>query len=278
MDETRARGRHRRRGGDPPGRARRAGLLAERHRGALQHQRGRPGALGSRRSTTTPTPRRPDKTYSKIGGWVRDWEWDPLGVASPDPAQGRRRDGRRAEVGDRLHARGAADYGWPDAARHRAHRCHLRQRDGRRTPLPDLAAASLSRSSLGSLASAPAFPALPPSVRTAILRELHARSGRTASGDDRGHDAGRARQHHRRPGRQPVQLPRAELRRRRGVRLGPGGDGRRDRGAVEREFDACVTGGIDRNMGASDLREVQQDRRALGDRDPARTTRAPTGS
>ncbi|HEX6026235.1 MAG TPA: beta-ketoacyl synthase N-terminal-like domain-containing protein, partial [Solirubrobacter sp.] len=24
-----------------------------------------------------PDPKAPDKTYSKIGGWVREWEWEP---------------------------------------------------------------------------------------------------------------------------------------------------------------------------------------------------------
>ncbi|HYU56442.1 MAG TPA: beta-ketoacyl synthase N-terminal-like domain-containing protein, partial [Actinomycetota bacterium] len=32
-----------------------------------------------------PDPRAPDKTYSKIGGWVRDFEWDPLGWRLPIP-------------------------------------------------------------------------------------------------------------------------------------------------------------------------------------------------
>jgi acyl transferase domain-containing protein/acyl carrier protein/NAD(P)-dependent dehydrogenase (short-subunit alcohol dehydrogenase family) len=30
-------------------------------------------------------PKAPDKTYSKIGGWVRDWEWDPLKWKMPIP-------------------------------------------------------------------------------------------------------------------------------------------------------------------------------------------------
>jgi acyl transferase domain-containing protein/acyl carrier protein/NAD(P)-dependent dehydrogenase (short-subunit alcohol dehydrogenase family) len=32
-----------------------------------------------------PDPKAPDKTYSKIGGWVRDWEWDPLKWRLPIP-------------------------------------------------------------------------------------------------------------------------------------------------------------------------------------------------
>ena len=29
--------------------------------------------------------RAPDKTYSKIGGWVRDWDWSPLAWRLPVP-------------------------------------------------------------------------------------------------------------------------------------------------------------------------------------------------
>jgi acyl transferase domain-containing protein len=32
-----------------------------------------------------PDPGAPDKTYSKIGGWVRAFEWDPLGWKLPVP-------------------------------------------------------------------------------------------------------------------------------------------------------------------------------------------------
>jgi acyl transferase domain-containing protein/acyl carrier protein/NAD(P)-dependent dehydrogenase (short-subunit alcohol dehydrogenase family) len=32
-----------------------------------------------------PDPKAPDKSYSKIGGWVRDWEWDPLKWKLPIP-------------------------------------------------------------------------------------------------------------------------------------------------------------------------------------------------
>src|SRR5690348_1137701 len=32
-----------------------------------------------------PDPSAPDKTYSKIGGWVRDFAWDPMGWRLPVP-------------------------------------------------------------------------------------------------------------------------------------------------------------------------------------------------
>jgi acyl transferase domain-containing protein/acyl carrier protein len=32
-----------------------------------------------------PDPKAPDKTYSKIGGWVRDWAWEPLAWKLPIP-------------------------------------------------------------------------------------------------------------------------------------------------------------------------------------------------
>ena len=46
-----------------------------------------------------PDPKAPERTYSKIGGWVRDWEWDPLGWHLPIPPKVERRHGRRPEVG-----------------------------------------------------------------------------------------------------------------------------------------------------------------------------------
>ena len=32
-----------------------------------------------------PDPKAPDKTYSRIGGWVREWDWDPLSWRLPIP-------------------------------------------------------------------------------------------------------------------------------------------------------------------------------------------------
>ena len=32
-----------------------------------------------------PDPQAPEKTYSKLGGWVRDWDWNPLGWKLPIP-------------------------------------------------------------------------------------------------------------------------------------------------------------------------------------------------
>lgn len=32
-----------------------------------------------------PDPKAPDKTYSRIGGWVREWNWDPLAWRLPIP-------------------------------------------------------------------------------------------------------------------------------------------------------------------------------------------------
>ena len=61
-----------------------------------------------------PDPRVPDKTYSRIGGWVREFPWDPIAWRLPIPPK----------VGDQMDdtqkwavsaARAAlVDAGWPD--------------------------------------------------------------------------------------------------------------------------------------------------------------------
>ena len=169
----------------------------------------------------------PDKTYSKIGGWVREYRVGSPEVAHGDSAARRRCHGRGATLGDRVHPRSAGRLRLPGAAaEHRAHGRHSRQRDGRGEALSDGDARPL------------------PGIRPRTGGERHLR--RAARRGAARHHAGVARAyrqpasaHHgrqharrtgqlpRRPDRQRLQLPRPELRLRRGLRLGHGGDPRR---------------------------------------------------
>ena len=121
-------------------------------------------------------PKAPDMTYSTIGGWVREWDWNPLAWKLPIPPRVGDGDGRRPEVGGRLHAHGADGLRLArPAAGPRAHRGRARQRDGRREALPDVVCASRSPSSHATSTALPASPRCAPDVRAAIASELHAR-------------------------------------------------------------------------------------------------------
>jgi acyl transferase domain-containing protein len=61
-----------------------------------------------------PDPKAPEKTYSKIGGWVREWDWDPFGWKLPVPP-------KVSDAMDDSHKWAVActrmalmDAGWPD--------------------------------------------------------------------------------------------------------------------------------------------------------------------
>jgi acyl transferase domain-containing protein/NAD(P)-dependent dehydrogenase (short-subunit alcohol dehydrogenase family)/acyl carrier protein len=59
-------------------------------------------------------PQAVDKSYSKIGGWVRDWQWDPRAWRLPIPpaVSDAMDDGQRWAINCTQAA--LADYGWPD--------------------------------------------------------------------------------------------------------------------------------------------------------------------
>ena len=87
----------------------------------------------------------PDKTYSKIGGWVREYPWDPMKWQLPIPP-------RVVDAMDGAQKWAIActrealeDYGYPQAAAEsRSHRGDPGQCHGRRKTLPHFVARPLS--------------------------------------------------------------------------------------------------------------------------------------
>ncbi|MFI5040483.1 MAG: beta-ketoacyl synthase N-terminal-like domain-containing protein, partial [Acidimicrobiales bacterium] len=196
-------------------------------------------------------PKAPDKTYSKLGGWVRDWEWEPLQWHFPIPPK----------VGDAMDdaqkwavacTRAALiDCGWP-----------ARQIDGERTAVIlgnamsgekhyqtalRVAFPELARD----LGETPAFRALPAEMRSLITEELHERLGRhlpeitedTMPGELGNCMAGRVANLFDLHG--PNFIVDAAC-----ASALAAFDAAVE-GLAQGEFDTVVTGGVDRNMGAS---------------------------
>ncbi len=118
-----------------------------------------------------PDPHAPDKTYSRIGGWVRDFSWEPLVWRLPIPpaVSSQMDDGQKWAVAATRSA--LLDAGWPDwtvdpervavifgnaIGGDKQHSTHLR------IQFPKFAQ---------DLCAAPSFAALPPEVRDAVLAE-----------------------------------------------------------------------------------------------------------
>ena len=198
-----------------------------------------------------PDPKAPEKTYSKIGGWVRDWEWDPLAWRLPIPpkvADGMD-DGQKWAVAATRMA--LADYGWPE-----------RELDLERTAVilgnamggekhylttlritfPELAR---------ELERAESFAALPADVRAAVARELKANvearlpeiTEDTMPGELANCTAGRVANLFNLHGPNfTVDAACASAMAAMDAVV---------EGLTERRFDVAITGGVDRNMGVS---------------------------
>ena len=227
----------------------------------------RPGALGPRASTTTPTRRHPTRPTPRSAAGCATGR----GIRWPGSCRSRRGSATpwtTPRSGQSPCTRAALlDYGWPE-----------RPLDGERTAvvlgnamsgetsLPHRAAHRLSRSSPTSWTGRRRSRRLPSDVRKAISAEFGELRRRPLSRDHRGHHARRAGQLHGRPGGQPVRPPRPELRRRRGVRVGA----RRHRRVRRRAGRPRLRHRHRRwrrpQHGRVELREVLQDRGAVGHR------------
>jgi acyl transferase domain-containing protein len=121
-----------------------------------------------------PDPKTPDKSYSKIGGWVRDWTWDPIGWKLPVPPKVGDSMDRTQKWAVAATREALADYGWPARALDpdrtavilgNAMAGERHYQTALRLSFPEIAR---------ELSSTPSFAGLSADLRRTITGELHA--------------------------------------------------------------------------------------------------------
>ena len=197
-----------------------------------------------------PDPSVPDKTYSKIGGWVREWNWDPMKWHLPIPPRVTDAMDQAQKWTIAATREALEDYGYPQR------------------PLdPDRVAVILGNAMAGErhyqtalrvnfpeyaheLAESASFAALPEARRADITRELHDRIGKrlpqvtedSMPGELANCIAGRIANIYNFHG--PNYVCDAAC------ASAMAAMSAAVEGLIQNDFDAVITGGIDRNMGA----------------------------
>ena len=197
-----------------------------------------------------PDPGAPDKTYSKIGGWVREWGWDPMKWHLPIPPRVTDAMDLAQKWAIAATREALEDYGYPkrslDSDRvavilGNAMAGERHYQTALRLNFPEYA---------HELAESESFAALPEAVRADITRELHDRIGKrlpevtedSMPGELANCISGRIANIYNFHG--PNYVCDAACASAMAAMTAA------VEGLIENDFDAVITGGIDRNMGA----------------------------
>jgi acyl transferase domain-containing protein/NAD(P)-dependent dehydrogenase (short-subunit alcohol dehydrogenase family)/acyl carrier protein len=198
-----------------------------------------------------PDPKAPDKSYSKIGGWVREWEWDPLKWRLPIPPRVSASMDLTQKWAVVVAREALNDYGYPsrflDTERTAVILGNAMAGDNHLYS----AARVLFAEYAEELSRAESFTALPADVRKEILSQLHDRIGKrlpeinedTMPGELANIIAGRIAAIYDFKG--PNYVADAAC------ASAMAGITAAVAGLVEGDFDAVLTGGIDANMSPS---------------------------
>ncbi|MBM3790306.1 MAG: beta-ketoacyl synthase, partial [Acidobacteria bacterium] len=125
-----------------------------------------------------PDPKAPDKTYSKIGGWVLQWDWDPLKWRLPIPPRVSQSMDRTQKWAVVTAREALNDYGYPQRPLN-PERTAVILGNAMAGDLHLYSAARILFAELSvEMAKAPSFASLPDHIRAEILAQTRERVGR----------------------------------------------------------------------------------------------------